>query len=227
MKARILLADDHSLVLDGIRRLLENQHHVIGSAADGQSLVREALRLHPEMVILDVNMPVLNGIDAAREIRKALPKTKLVFISMHANRVYVRKAIEAGGVAYVLKSGASEELLNAIQIARSGGRYLSPALDQSIVMEVTERPDKPSQTVLELTGRQRQILQLIVEGKQNKEIADALYISVRTVEFHRARLMSRLGARSVADLTRFAVQEGIIAPTHGLSRGETISQMKN
>ncbi|HEY1213311.1 MAG TPA: response regulator transcription factor [Bryobacteraceae bacterium] len=219
MKARILLADDHSLVLDGIRRLLENQHHVIGSAVDGQSLVREALRLRPEMVILDVTMPVLNGIDAAREIRKALPKTKLVFISMHSNPVYVRKAIEAGGVAYVLKSGASEELLNAIRIARNGGRYFSPALDQSIVTEVTERPDQASQTVLELTGRQRQILQLIVEGKQNKEIADALYISVRTVEFHRARLMSRLGARSVADLTRFAVQEGIIAPTDGLSSG--------
>ncbi len=220
MKARILLADDHSLVLDGIRRLLENQHHVIGSAVDGQSLVREALRLRPEMMILDVTMPVLNGIDAAREIRKALPKTKLVFISMHSNPIYVRKAIEAGGVAYVLKSGASEELLNAIQIARSGGRYFSPALDQSIVTEVTERPDQASQTVLELTGRQRQILQLIVEGKQNKEIADALYISVRTVEFHRARLMSRLGARSVADLTRFAVQEGIIAPTDGLSSGK-------
>lgn len=227
MKARILLADDHSLVLDGIRRLLENQHHVIGSASDGRSLVREALRLHPEMVILDVTMPIMNGIDAAREIRKTLPKTKLVFISMHANSIYVRKAIEAGGVAYVLKSGASEELLNAIQIARSGGRYLSPALDQSIVSEVTEYPGKPSQTVLELTDRQRQILQLIVEGKQNKEIADALYISVRTVEFHRARLMSRLGARSVADLTRFAVQEGIIAPTEDLSRGGTISQMKN
>ncbi|WP_263419846.1 response regulator [Terriglobus albidus] len=213
MKARILLADDHSLVLDGIRRLLENQHHVIGSATDGQSLVREALRLRPEIVILDVTMPILNGIDAAREIRKTLPKTKLVFISMHANPVYLRKAIEAGGVAYVLKSGASEELLNAIQIVRSGGRYFSPSLDRSIVTEVTESPEKPSQGVLDLTGRQRQILQLIAEGRQNKEIADTLYISVRTVEFHRARLMSRLGARSVADLTRFAVQEGMIVPT--------------
>ncbi len=209
---RILLADDHSLVLEGIRRLLEGHYKVVGVTDNGNTLVQEALRLKPEIVVLDVSMPILNGIDAAREIRKSLPGTQFVFISMHANPIYLRKAIEAGASAYVLKSGASEELLQAIDTARHGGTYLSPGLGHDVIQQARTFPSAASRQPLELTSRQRQILQLVAEGKQNKEIAGILCVSVKTVEFHRSRLMSRLGAHTVADLTRIAILEGLINP---------------
>ena len=212
-RAKILLADDHSLILEGVRRLLESHHDVIGSAADGAALVKKSLELRPEIIVLDVAMPILNGIDAALEIRKELPGVRFLFVSMHANASYVRKAIAAGGSGYVLKSGAAEELLKAIDLARRGGTYFSPGLDPNLAEEATLKPARMSRPVIELTSRQRQILQLITEGKQNKEIAGLLFVSVRTVEFHRGRLMARLGARTVAELTRFAIQEGLIAPT--------------
>lgn len=211
-RARILLGDDHSLVLDGIRRLLEVDYELVGAASDGRMLVREALRLKPDLVVLDVSMPVMNGIDAAKAIRKELPKTTLIFISMHANAIYVRKAIDAGASAYVVKSGASEELKKAIEIAQRGGTYFSPALGHELIEDARSWPSMSERHLLELTSRQRQILQLIAEGKQNKEIATILFVSVRTVEFHRARLMSKLGARTVAELTRMALQEGLIGP---------------
>jgi DNA-binding NarL/FixJ family response regulator len=211
-RTKILVADDHSLVLEGIRRLLENHYDVVGSADNGNTLVREAIRLKPELVVLDVSMPILNGVDAGREIRKVLPRTKLVFLSMHSNAVYVRKAIEVGASAYVLKSGASEELLKALELARRGSTYFSPGLSYDVIESVNTRPKGSSRHAGELTVRQREILQLIAEGKQNKEIADILCVSVKTVEFHRSRLMARLGAHSVAELTRFAIQEGLISP---------------
>jgi DNA-binding NarL/FixJ family response regulator len=209
-QARILLGDDHSLILDGVRRLLESQYAVVGSADNGKTLVETAVRLSPDVVVLDIGMPLLNGIDAAREIKKALPAAKLVFLSMHANPIYLRKALEAGASAYVLKSGASEELLTAIEAARRGGSYVSPGFGQEVIESVRNWPEKSSRVVIELTARQRQILQLIAEGKQNKEIAEILHVSVKTVEFHRGRLMAKLGAHTVAELTRFAIEEGLI-----------------
>ena len=211
-RTKIMLGDDHSLVLEGIRRLLDSKYDVVASAENGKVLVSEALRLKPEIVVLDITMPILNGIDAAKEIRKAIPETRFVFVSMHSNAVYVRKAMEAGASGYVLKSGASDELLQAIEIARKGGSYLSPGLGQDVIDDIQVRPRTSSQQVLDLTSRQRQILQLIAEGKQNKEVAAILHVSVRTVEFHRSRLMSRLGARSAAELSRFALNEGLIGP---------------
>ena len=207
-RTTILLGDDHSLMLAGIRSLLEGDYNVVGCAEDGQNLVREAVRLRPDLVVLDISMPILNGIDAAREIRKQLPRAKLVFISMHENAIYVRKAFEAGGSAYVLKSGAAEELKKAIEASRKGRTYLSPGLCQG-AMDDARLPLKTPHA-LDLTSRQRQILQLVAEGKQNKEIASILFVSVRTIEFHRSRLMSKLGARTAAELTRFAIQEGLI-----------------
>jgi DNA-binding NarL/FixJ family response regulator len=212
-KAKILLADDHSLILEGIRRLLEGHHELLGSVSDGATLVKHALRLHPEIVVLDVAMPILNGIDAAREIRKSLPDIKFLFISMHANASYVRKAVAAGASGYVLKSGAAEELLQAIDAARRGKVYFSPGLAANVVEEAVLKPPRWPSRPIELTDRQRQILQLIAEGKQNKDIARLLFVSIRTVEFHRGRLMARLGARTVAELTRFAIAEGLIAAT--------------
>lgn len=211
-RARILLADDHTLVLEGIKRLLEDKFEIVGYADNGRDLIRAALKLKPELVILDVSMPILNGIDAAREIKRALPATRFVFLSMHASPIYLRKAMEAGASAYVLKSGASEELLHAIELTRKGSTYFSPGLDREVIETVQSAPRKPASQAMELTSRQRQILQLIAEGKQNKEIAHLIHVSVKTVEFHRSRLMTRLGARTIAELTRCAIREGLISP---------------
>jgi len=209
-KPRILLADDHSLILEGVRQLLEAQYDVVGWAENGQALVEAAARLLPDVVVLDASMPILNGIDAAREIKKQRPSTILVFLSMHSNAIYLRKALEAGASAYVLKSGASEELLSAIDKAIHGASYVSPGFGQEALDCLQISRERPTRAVIELTHRQRQILQLVAEGKQNKEIAEILTVSVKTVEFHRSCLMKKLGTHTVAELTRFAIEEGLI-----------------
>lgn len=211
-RTTIILADDHSLVLEGIRRLLESKYDVVASAENGKLLVSEALRFKPQIVVLDITMPILNGIDAAREIRRALPQTKFVFVSMHSSTIYVRKAMEVGGSAYVLKSGASDELFQAIGAVIKGGTYLSPGLGQNVIDDIRAHAPSSGRHMLDLTSRQRQILQLIAEGKQNKEVAAILNVSVRTIEFHRSRLMNKLGARTAAELSRFALNEGLIGP---------------
>jgi RNA polymerase sigma factor (sigma-70 family) len=209
-RLRILLGDDHSLTLEGVRRLLENHYDVVGAVPDGDALVRAALQLEPDLVVLDISMPRLNGIDAAREIRKALPATKFIFLSMHSNAIYLRKALELGAAGYVLKSGAAEELLTAIEAAKKGRSYVSPGFGPKVIEDSTRnQSERSKRAMIELTSRQRQILQLTAEGKPYKEIADILCVSVRTVEFHRYRLMEKVGARTVADLIRFAIQEGL------------------
>jgi DNA-binding NarL/FixJ family response regulator len=190
--------------------MIEAHYQVVGSANNGKSLIEEALRLVPDLVILDIAMPVLNGIDAVREIKKTLPATKFVFLSMQSNPIYLRKALEAGASGYVLKSGATEELLTAIDTVKKGGSYVSPGFGREVLDSILNWPEKSSRLVVDLTTRQRQILQLIAEGKQNKEIADILNVSVKTVEFHRGRLMGKLGAHTVAQLTRVAIEEGLI-----------------
>ena len=207
---RILLADDHSLILNGIKNLLENTHEIVGFSENGRVLVDSAIKLKPDLIILDVSMPILNGIDAGREIKKLLPSTRLIFLSMHSNPIYLRKAFDAGASAFVLKSGAAEELLTAIEEARKGRVYVSPALGRNVLHNV----QVPTRVAVHLTGRQRQILQLVAEGRQNKEIAEIVNISVKTVEFHRSRLMSKVGAHSIAELTKFAIEEGIINVRH-------------
>ena len=207
---RILLADDHPLVVNGIRGLLASRYELVGSADNGRSLVDAALRLVPDVVILDISMPILNGIDAGREIKKRLPATKLVFLTMHINAVYLRKAMEAGASAYLLKSGASEELLTALDAVRGGSSYVSSSFGLEVRETVQQAAAKSSRSIVELTGRQRQILQLVAEGRQSKDIAEILRVSLKTVEFHRSRLLAKLGARTVAELTRLAVEEGLI-----------------
>ena len=207
---RILLGDDHSLLLKGIKSLLETHYEIAGSVENGRALVESALRLRPDLVILDISMPILNGIDAAREIKKELPSVKLIFLTMHSNAIYLRKSLEAGASGYVLKSGAAEELLTAIEEARRGRIYVTPHFCEDVLETIRKWPERSARSSLELTDRQRQILQLIAEGKQSKQIAEIVHVSVKTVEFHRSRLMTKLGARSIAELTRFAIQEGLI-----------------
>ncbi len=201
------------MILRGITSLLEADYDVIGTVEDGNALLETALRAQPDVIVLDISMPLLNGIDAARAIKKILPAMQLVFLSMHSSAIYLRKAFEAGASGYVLKSGATEELLKALTEVRNGRVYISPAFDPKAIEEIQNPPHRRAGSAAGLTGRQRHILQLIAEGRQNKEIADILSVSVKTIEFHRGRIMARLGAHTVADLTRFAIQEGLIDGT--------------
>jgi DNA-binding NarL/FixJ family response regulator len=211
--ARVLIGDDHPLILNGIRTLLTPRYEIVGAAHDGHAIIEAAERLRPDIVILDVSMPLLNGIDAARHIKSVLPATIIVFLSMHASPMYLRRALDAGAAGYVLKTGAAEELLTALDDVRRGRLYVSPEFGPDVIESVRSPTGRPTRSTLLLTDRQREILQLVAEGRQNKEIAEVLGVSVKTVEFHRGRLMKKLNAKSVAELTRYAVQEGLIDPS--------------
>lgn len=202
-RTRILLADDHSFILAGIRSLLEAHYDLVGQVSDGRALVEAAERLRPDLIILDVTMPLLNGIDAARQIRQAWPQSKLLFLSMHASPVYLREAFDAGGSGYVLKSSAVEELRTAIQRILKGQTYVASSLERGF-------PGGAGRSSSALTERQREVLQLIADGRGNKEIAKMLEVSVKTVEFHRGRIMNRVGVHTVAELIRWAVQAGMV-----------------
>jgi DNA-binding NarL/FixJ family response regulator len=207
---RVLAADDHSIVLTGIRNLIEREYELVGQAMDGRSLVNEALRLRPDLVLLDIGMPLLNGIEAAKQIKRAWPEAKLLFVSMHANAMYLREAMRTGASGYVLKSSASEELLPAMKQALKGQIYISPAFGSEVLENFRhDAPTKP-RAAAGLTGRQREVLQLIAEGHSNKEVAAILRVSVKTAEFHRARIMRQLGLYSSAELAAFAVREGLV-----------------
>jgi DNA-binding NarL/FixJ family response regulator len=210
MKTRILLGDDHAFILDGIRAVLQVQHEVVGQAQNGQALVDAAERLKPDVVILDISMPLLNGFEAALQIKKSRPQVKLIFLSQHLNPAYLRQALKVGASGYVLKSGATGELQEAIREVLRGRTYITPTFGQNVIDGLWGRSGEVNNQAEELTDRQREILKLIIDGKGNKEIADILHVSVKTVEFHRARLMSRLGVRSVAELTKVALQQGLI-----------------
>jgi DNA-binding NarL/FixJ family response regulator len=210
MKTRVLLGDDHAFILDGIRAVLQAQYEVVGQAQDGRALVDAAGRLKPDVVILDISMPLLNGFEAAQRIKKNRPQVKLIFLSQHLNPAYLRQALKLGASGYVLKSGATGELQQAISEVLRGRTYITPAFGQNVINSLWNRSGEVNNQAEELTDRQREILKLIIDGKGNKQIADVLHVSVKTVEFHRARLMSRLGVRSVAELTKVALQQGLI-----------------
>jgi len=210
MRMRVLLGDDHTLILDGLRSALQSQHEIVGVAKDGRALVQAAEKLKPDLVILDISMPLLNGFEAAKQINKSLPSAKLIFLSQHLNPAYLKQALKLGASGYVLKSGAIEELQQAISMVLRGKTYITPAFGEDVIARLWNREGELSAEPEGLTDRQREILQLIVEGRGNKEIADILHVSVKTVEFHRARIMVRLGVKTVAELTKVALQQGLI-----------------
>jgi len=206
-RARILLADDHALMLDGFSNLLKSKYAVVGTVEDGNALVEAALRLNPDLIILDITMPILNGIDAAREIRKQLPQVKLLFVTMHTSPTYLQAALEAGANGYAVKSSGRSEILAAVETVLSGSRYVTPGVGGSGLG--SRDPVRAGASVL-LTARERQILQLTAEGKSRKEVAYALAISEKTVAFHKDNLKRKLGLRSTAQLTRYALDAGLI-----------------
>jgi DNA-binding NarL/FixJ family response regulator len=206
--SRILLADDHALMLDGFCSLLQPKYDVVGTAADGKALVDAAIRLRPDLIILDITMPVLNGIDAARAIRKQLPEVKLLFVTMHTSPTYLQAALEAGANGFAVKSSDRNQILTAVETVLSGKRYVTPGVGGDR-MERWQDPARAAAT-LRLSARERQILQLTAEGKSRKEVAFALGISEKTVAFHKNNIMRKLGLRSTAQLTRYALDEGLI-----------------
>lgn len=209
-RARILLADDHSFILAGIRSLLEEHYDLVAQVSDGRSLVEAAETLRPDLIILDVTMPLLNGIDAARQIKKVWPEARLLFLSMHNSPVYLREAIDAGGSGYLLKSSAVEELRTAIQRVLKGQTFVAPSFERGVVEGVRASVLRLGRSSVQLTARQREVLQLIAEGRGNKEIAAILEVSVKTVEFHRGRIMNKLGVHTVAEIIKWAVQVGLV-----------------
>jgi DNA-binding NarL/FixJ family response regulator len=209
-RARILVADDHSIILAGVRSLVEPAWELIGHVQDGGSLVETALKLRPDLIIVDIGLPVLNGIDAAKQIRKAWPEAKILFLTMHANLMYFRGAMRAGGSGYVLKSSAAEELQPAIRRILKGQVYVSAAFGPD-AFEILQTPSgRPATSTAQMTARQRQVLQLVAEGRTNNEIAEILKVTVKTVQFHRGQIMRKLGVHSAVKLTQFAVREGLI-----------------
>jgi DNA-binding NarL/FixJ family response regulator len=212
-KPRVLLADDHSLVLEGFRRILEHQCDLVGLVEDGRALLEAARRTEPDIVILDVSMPLLNGIDAATQLKKLLPSTKVIFVTMHADADYVRSAFEVGASGYLLKRSAVDELQQAIRTVWSGHSYVTPLIAKELIDTLLAAIAKqPQQKRKALTFRQREVLQMLAEGRTVKEIAVRLKISTRTVEFHKAQVMEQLGLRTTAELIKYALTHGLVAP---------------
>lgn len=214
MVPRILMADDHSLVLAGLRKLVEGEGEVVGMVEDGRTLVEEALRLRPDIILLDISMPLLNGLDAARQLSKLVPESKLIFLTMHATPTYVVEAFKTGAVGYLIKRSAASELKQAIQAVMRGQSYMTPLITKDVVAAMVQSPEGQtprSRPVSSLTPRQREVLQLVAEGKGTKAIAAILDISVKTVEFHKFRLMDELDLHSTAELTKYAIIEGLVS----------------
>ena len=210
MPFRILLADDHLIFRQSLKGLLEREgFQIIGEAADGQEAVRRARDLSPDVAVLDLAMPLLNGLDAAREIVRASPRTRPILLTMHTEDPYVMEALRAGIKGYVLKTQPSTDLVQAIQEVSRGRIYLSPGISRTVVdayLAKTELPPDP------LSPREREVLQLVAEGKTTKEIARLLGVSVKTAENHRTRIMAKLDIHETAGLVRYAIRHGIIQP---------------
>jgi DNA-binding NarL/FixJ family response regulator len=217
MQCRVLLGDAHEVVLEGLRRILDRpQFEVVGAVKDGLALVKAAQELRPNLIVSEIGMPLLNGVEAVRQIRKRDPKSKVVFLTMHPEAVHAVEAIHAGGSGYVLKSSPAEELVAAIQEVLEGRIYLTPALAEPVMRALQARRKNSSGATGHLTPRQREVLQMVAEGKTVKEAAAALRVSVRTVEFHKYRIMETLGLRSAAGLAGYAIKQGILVTTSPL-----------
>ena len=208
-RRRVLLADDHAIVLEGLRRVLEPHYEIVGEVADGRALVAEAERLLPDIIVADISMPLLNGIEATRQIRKSGRKVEIIFLTMHPDVTYASAALEAGGSAYVVKSSAGTELQTAIREALRGRIYVSPSIDKEALRLQMERVSRWDAVRPELTPRQREVLQLRAEGRSLKEVAAVLNVSIKTAEFHKYRIMKQLGLHTNAELTKYGVKLGM------------------
>ncbi len=213
MAKRLLLADDHVLMLEGLARMLASEFEIVGTVKNGRALLAEAERLRPDVIVIDIGMPELNGIEAARRLTKSVPSAKLVFVTQQLDPAYLHAAFSAGAKAYVAKQSAGKELVQAIHMALRDNYYVTPLAGQEAVQLAGLDPKRNPAGMFgaRLTPRQREVLQLVAEGKTTKQISVVLNISPKTVEFHRNSLMEELGVRTTAELTRYALSRGIIS----------------
>jgi len=211
---RVLLADDHVLVAEGIQKLLEPEFELVGIVADGRALVTAASKLQPDIAVVDISLPLLNGLDASRHVKKANPDIKIIILTMHSEPNFVTQAFRVGVSGYVLKQSVGSELVQAIREVLKGRTFVSPMVTQSLVDQAVNPTSSASASESNgfaqvLSSRQREVLQLVAEGKATKEIASILNVSIKTVEFHKTRIMKELRLRTAAELTKYAISAGL------------------
>jgi DNA-binding NarL/FixJ family response regulator len=211
MPIRILIADDHGVVAEGLKHLVEAEAdmEVVACVGDGREAVQQARDAQPDVVLMDLSMPELNGADATRAILQRDPKCRVIVLSMYAQREYVRRALKAGAAGYVVKRSAAKEVVEAIRAVHAGQRYLSPRVADVVLEDYSD--DKQDDPLARLSAREREVLQLLAEGRTGAEIAQRLSLSQKTVETYRARLVEKLGIRDLAGLVRFAIQRGLVS----------------
>lgn len=214
-KIRVLLAEDHTIVRKGLRSLLdaERDTEVVGEAEDGRKAIQLVEKLCPDVVLMDISMPGLNGLEATRQITKRFPEVKVLILTVHSDEEYIRQVLSAGASGYLVKQAAPSELASAIRAAYQGDFFPSPSISRELIEDYTRQAEAMSEndSLLALTDREREVLQLIAEGHSNRQIAEILHISVKTVETHRAHLTDKLGIRSAAELTKYALRKGVIS----------------
>jgi DNA-binding NarL/FixJ family response regulator len=212
IRPRVLLADDHSLVLEGLAKLVMEDCDLVGKVEDGRALIQVAQQLNPDVIVLDISMPKLNGLEAGRQLKKLLPSIKLIFLTMHADPVYAKEAFQIGASGFLLKRSAASELMQAIHAVMKGQYYVTPAIAKDFLSSLTQQMPAPQAEIDSLTPRQREVLQLIAEGHSTKEIATMLNVSPKTIEFHRSQIIRELDLHSTAELTRYAIAHGLVSP---------------
>jgi len=216
MKPQVIVADDHRLVAEGVVKILEKEYSVVATPSDGRSFIEAVEKLRPDLALVDISLPLLNGLDACRHLKKSCPEVKIIILTMHAEQHFVNEAFRIGVGGYVLKSSVADELLFAAKEVLNGRTYISPVVAQNLVDQAIGSPLEPSMRpknpAVILSLRQREVLQLVAEGKSNKEIASAINVTVKTIEFHKARISKELGVRTTAELPKQAITLGLIAP---------------
>jgi DNA-binding NarL/FixJ family response regulator len=215
MNIKVILADDHAIVRSGLARLLQQQEgmEIVGQADNGVSAVSLTRQLSPDVVVMDIGMPDLNGIEATRQIVKESPRIKVIGLSMHSSKKYIREMFKAGASGYLLKNCSFEELTEAINVVIAGKTYISPSISTAVIGDyISGAVDDKSSVFAVLTEREREVLQLLAEGKTTKQIAERLHISSKTVEAHRLKIMHKLDIDNIAQLTKYAIQEGLTMP---------------
>lgn len=207
----MLLADDHAIVTEGLKSILDPEFELVGTVEDGRAMLLAAEELQPDVIVADITMPSLNGLDAVRQLKKKNARTKVVFLTMHSDADLATEAFRAGASGYLLKQSAGEELITAIHTVLKGRVYLTPLIQQEVLEAFMKAGGEPEKSSVELTARQREVLQLVAEGHTMKEIASALNVSTRTVESHKYDLMEKLGLQTTAELIQYAIKRGIVS----------------
>jgi len=216
MKPQVIVAEDHRLVAEGLVKILEKEYSVVATPTDGRGFIEAVEKFRPDLALVDISLPLLNGLDACRHVKKSFPEVKILILTMHAEQHFVNEAFRVGVEGYLLKTSVTDELLFAVREVLKGCTYISPVVAAGLVNQAFEsstespRRPKPTPTVM-LSLRQREVLQLVAEGKSNKEIASTINVTVKTIEFHKARISKELGVRTTAELTKQAINLGLIA----------------